>query len=120
VVRTAKGSQLTRGAHLLSSADGGAGQDSKRKPASEGHSRSVEDRAREWSEQRKKASQRGALTGCRAQSKGPVRTAKESQLARGTHLLSITERGTGQDSKGKPATDGHSHPVEQRVKWSGQ
>jgi hypothetical protein len=67
-------------------------------PASKEHSPPVECGAGDWSGQQKNASQRGALTNCRAHSEGPVRTAKESQ-----------------------PMQGHSLPVERRARdWSGQ
>jgi hypothetical protein len=99
LVRTPKVSHPARGTHVLSSTERGAGQDSERWPASERHSPTVECRVRNCSEQRKKASQRGALTSCRAQSEGLVRTAKEGQPARGTHVLLSAERGANQGSE---------------------
>jgi hypothetical protein len=87
-----KESQPTRGTHSLSSAGWGTGQDNKRKPASEGNSRSVE------------------------RSKELVRAAKESQSARGTHILSSTEQGTGHDSKRMPASEGNSQTVKHRAR----
>jgi hypothetical protein len=134
----------SEGTHVLSNAERGTGQGSGKKPASEehsravkcrardwsgqrkktvseGHSRSVGRRARDWSAQRKKASQRGTLTHCQAQSEGLVRRAKEGQPARGTHVLSSAEQGSGQNSERKPASEGHSRPVERRARhWSGQ
>jgi hypothetical protein len=121
LVRTTKETRLARGTHILSSAERGTAQDSARKSASEEHSRPVQRRARDWSGQQNNANQRGGLTFCRAQSDGLVRTATESQPARGTHPLSGAERGTGQDSERKPASDGHSRTVEHRARsWSGQ
>jgi hypothetical protein len=116
LVRTPKESQAARGTHVLSSAEQGIGQDSERKPASEGHSRTVERRARDWLGRRNKASHRRALTVCRAQSEGLVRTAKASQLARGTHILSSAERGTCQDSEREPSSEGHSRTVKHRAR----
>jgi hypothetical protein len=87
-VRIAKESQPARNTHELSGAERGTDQDSERKPASGGDSLPVERRARDWSGQRKKVNLRGALTLCRAQSEELVRTAKECQLARDTHVLS--------------------------------
>jgi hypothetical protein len=97
-VRTAKGSQPARGTYLLSRAERGTDQDSKRKSTSEGYSPTAERRARDWSGQRKKASQRETLTSCRAQNEELVK-----------------------DSEGKPASERHSPPVEHRARdWSGQ
>jgi hypothetical protein len=69
VVRTEKASQPAQGTHQLLGTVQGIGQDSKRKLAS-----------------------KGALTNCRAQSKGLVGTVKESQPVRGTHQLSSAEQ----------------------------
>jgi hypothetical protein len=43
-----------------------------------------------------------------------VRTLKESQQLKGTHFLLSTEGETSEDTERKPATEGHSHTVEQR------
>jgi hypothetical protein len=63
-----------------------------------------------------KESQRGALTSCWENSKGLIRTAKESQPARGTYLLLITVQGTGQENEIKSARKMHSHTVKHRVR----
>jgi hypothetical protein len=43
-----------------------------------------------------------------------VRTPKESQRVRDTHLFSWTEIGTGEDAKRKPESEGYSQSVEHR------
>jgi hypothetical protein len=113
-----KESEPAKVTHLLSSAEQRNHQDGKRKPASKGHSHPVERRARDSSGQRKKASQRGALTPYRAQSDGLFRTAKERRPTRGTHVLSSAERRTHQDSKGKPASEEHSRTIQRRARDS--
>jgi hypothetical protein len=109
-----------KGTHFLSRKEQETGQNRERKPASERHSRTVQ------------------------QSKGQVRTAKESLPARGTHplssaerwtdkdcrkthpardthLLSCAEQQTGHNSERKSASKGHSPPVQHRARgWSGQ
>jgi hypothetical protein len=121
LVRRAKESQPARHTHFLLSVERGTGQDNKRKPANEGHSPTVERTARDWLGQLKPANQRGALTNCRAQSEGLIRTAKEGQPARVTHFLSSAERGTCQDCEIEPASQLHSRPVERRARdWSRQ
>jgi hypothetical protein len=99
VIRKAKESQRTRDTHVLSSAEGGTGQDSEitpaskedslavecretrqdseREPVSEVHSPTVE--RRHPSGKRKKSNERGALTFCRTQGRGLVETEGESQ-----------------------------------------
>jgi hypothetical protein len=96
------------------------GQESERKPASEEDSPSVERRVRDCSGERNKASQRGALTSCRAQSKGLVRIVRERQPERSTHRLSSAERWTGQGSERKAASEAHSRTVERRARGSSE
>jgi hypothetical protein len=121
LVRTAKETQQARGTHCLSSAERGTGQDSERNAAIERHSLPVERRARDWPGRQKKYCKRGALTACRAQGEGLVRTAKETLQARGTHYLSSAERRSGQDIDRKSASEGHSPSVERRARnWLGR
>jgi len=61
-----------------------------------------------------KVSERGALTNCRVERVGQVRAAKESQQARGTHILMRTEGATSQGSERKPVGEGHSRSVERK------
>jgi hypothetical protein len=141
VVRTAKEILRTKSAHKLSSAWRWTRQDSKRMRASEEHSQTAKRRGRDKSEQRNKPSGRGVLTSCRVQSeessgqrhkanergvltpyqtqsKGVVRTAKKSQPARGTYILSSAERGSRQDSETTPVNEGYSPTVERRARES--
>jgi hypothetical protein len=103
-----------RGAHPLSSAERGAVQDSKRKPASEGHLPPVDHSARDWSGKRNKVSPEDALTYCQAQSEGLVWTTKESQQAMGTYSLESTEGEgeTSQNMEEKQANEGDSRTGE--------
>jgi len=68
----------------------GTSYDSEKKPANQGHSRTVQPRA-----------------------EGQVRTAKTTKWARGTHVLSSKGGGSSQDSENKQVGQGHSRPVEQ-------
>jgi hypothetical protein len=72
-------------------------QDTGRMRASEGHSHPREPRRRGKSRYRKDASQRRALTNCRVQVGRHVRTRKECETGRGTHVLESPDRGTSQD-----------------------
>src|SRR6267142_1310175 len=98
--------QGRRGTHFLSSAQGRASQDSERKPTSKGrsptvehrgidksgerkkacskgYSRPIERRGRDRSGERKKADERWALTNCRAQRDGQIRTMKKKPMSEG-------------------------------------
>jgi hypothetical protein len=122
LVRTRKESERARGTHVLWSADGGTHQDTETIRASEGHSLPRERRRRDSSGQRNNPSQRrhshpgehrwrkksghgsnlskrGALTCWRAQTEGLVRTQKQSERVRGTHLLESADGGTRQDTE---------------------
>jgi hypothetical protein len=44
-----------------------------------------------------------------------MRTPKESERARGTHILSRAERATSEDTGRKPAGEGYSRAVEGRA-----
>ena len=63
---------------------------------------------------RKNVTEQGALTSWRPQREGQVRTQKESDQARGTHILETTEGGTSQDMERKQLSKGHSHPGDHR------
>src|SRR6266850_417191 len=66
------------------------------KNLTEGHSRPGECRQTDKSGHRKNSTERGALTSWRAQMDGRVRTRKESNRARGTHILESADRQTSQ------------------------
>ena len=56
---------------------------------------------------------RGTLTSWRPQREGLVRSWKESNWARDTHILETTE-GTCQDTERKQPSEGHLHPGDHR------
>jgi hypothetical protein len=60
-----------------------------------------------------KLTREGAPPNCQAQSDGVIRTAKESQWAKGIHKLSIAEQGR-QDNEIRPASERHSLSAECR------
>jgi len=79
-VKTAKESEPARVTHGLENAEGETSQDSKRKQAGEGYSQTGGHRGRNKSKTaKKKASEKRAPTGWRAQREGKVRTLKESK-----------------------------------------
>ena len=65
---------------------------------------------------RKKLAKRGKLTNWRRQREGLVRTRKEIDGARHTHLLETAEGGTCQntDTERERASEAHSHPKDSR------
>jgi len=65
----------------------------ERKQLSKGHSHPGDHRGRDLSGHRKKGTKQGALTSWRPQREGLVRTQKESNQARGTHILETTGEG---------------------------
>jgi hypothetical protein len=66
--------------------------------------------------QGKKQTERGALTLWRQQREGLVRTRKETDQARGTHVLETAERATCQDTKRNYPNEGHSLPGDGRAR----
>ena len=72
----------------------GTSQDIERKQPSKEHSHARDHRGRDKSEHRKKATEKGTLTFWGPQREKQVKTWKESNQARGTHMLETTERGT--------------------------
>ena len=107
-VRTWKESDQARHTHFLETAEGGICQDTEGKRLSKAHSLSGDRRGRDLSENRKKATERGALTSWRPKRDRFVRTWKESDRARHTHFLETAEGGACQDTKGKQPTETHS------------
>ena len=104
------------GTHILESPETETSQDTGRMRASKGHSLSRKPRQRDKSEHRRNASQQGALTSWRTQTQRQVRTWKECEPARGTHVLESPDTETCQDTERMQASEGHSHPGEPRYK----
>ena len=115
-------------------AEGGTCQEMERNRQTEAHSRSGDSRRTDlsghgkkptdrgvltsWRWQRegghgKKQSERGALTVCRRQREGLVRTRKEIDRPRRTHILETAEGGTCQGKENRPA-EAHSRSVDGR------
>jgi hypothetical protein len=92
-----------RGTDRLSIAERASHQDRLIKVASEEHSRTVEGRVRESPEERNEASQRGALTFCRAQSESCPDG--EIKLATERHSLSVERRAKGSSAKGNQTSE---------------
>jgi hypothetical protein len=78
----------------------------------QGHSHPVKHRG--TSQDTEKTERARVLTVCRPQRKGQVRTPKETEQARDTHVLSTTEEGTSQDTERNEGSEGHSPTVKQR------
>jgi hypothetical protein len=98
--------------HSLSSTWGGRSQDTKRRRRSEGNSRPVKRRRRGRSGYQDKARERRALTDCQVQTKGQVRTPRETKRTTSTHFLSSADRETSQDTKTKRESEGNLLAVE--------
>jgi len=107
-VRTQKQTEKARGTHILESAEGETSQDTETNRASKGHSPTGECRGRDKSGHRNKLSKQGALTFWRVQRERQVRTQKQTEQARGTHILESAEGETSQDTETNRASKGHS------------
>jgi hypothetical protein len=82
----------------------------EKKATSEGCLLSGDGRGRDLLGYGKKATGGGALTSWRRQREGLVRTRKESDRARRTHVLETAEEGICQDTERKRPREGHSRP----------
>ena len=116
LVKTPKEMDRPRRTHHLKTAEGGTGQDMERNRRSKGHSLPGDDRGRDLLGHGKKSTKRGALTNWRWQIEGLVRTGKETDQARGTHVLETIEGETCQDRERNRPSEGHSHTGDGRGK----
>ena len=89
--------------------EGGACQDTERNRPTEVHSRTGNDRGRDLSGHRKKLADQGALTNWRQQREKLVRTQKETNQPRHTHILETKEGGTCQDSAINQPMEAYPH-----------
>ena len=108
LVRTRKETDRPRRTHILKTAEGGTCQDTERNQSTEAHSHPGDGRERDLLRHRKKPTDRGALTNWRWQREGLVRTRKQTDRPRRTHILEAPEGGTCQDSKRNRPTEAHS------------
>ena len=108
LVRTPKESDRPRPTHCLEAADRGTCQDTERNRPTEAHSRTGDGRQRNLSGHRKSSTDRGPLTLWRWQTEGLVRTPKESDRPRPTHILETADRQTCQDTERIRPTEAHS------------
>ena len=130
-VRIRKESNRARGTHILETASGGTSQGTERIRPGKGHSLSGDRigwdksgrgknptqrgaltfwRRRQEGQVRRNQTERGALTPWRRHREGPVRTQKESDRARGTHILETASGGTSQETEIIRPSEGHSLP----------
>jgi hypothetical protein len=108
LVRTLKETDQARGTHFLGTAEGGTCQDTERDRLSKGCSRAADGRGWDLSGHRKKQTEWGALTNWGWEREGLVRTQKETEEARGTHILKTAEGGTCQDMERNQPSEGYS------------
>ena len=83
-------------------------QDTERNRPTEAHSPSGDGRGRDLSGHRKKHNEQGALTSWRWQTEGLLRTQKETDRARRTHVLKTADGGTCQDTERNQPSKVHS------------
>ena len=98
-VRTWKETDQARGTHSLETVEGGSSQSMESNRQSKGHLLPGDSRGRHKSGHGKKQMKQGALTNWRPQGEGQVRTQKETDQVRGTHILETAAGGTSQDTE---------------------
>ena len=108
-VRTRGENDRERHTHILKTGEGGTCQDTERKRSSEGHSLSGDSRGKDLLGHEMKKTGRGTLTLWRRQREGRVRTLKQTDRARYTHVLEVAERRTPQDAERNRPSKAHSH-----------
>ena len=108
LVKTQKETDRPRCTDFLETADGGTCQDIKRNRPSEAHSLPGDGMGRDLSGDRKKSTDRGALTSWRRHREGLVRRQKETDRPRLTHILETSSGGTCQDTERNRPTEAHS------------
>ena len=114
LVRTRKETDRPRRTHQLETAERGTCQDTERNRPTEAHSQTGDGRGKDLSGHGKKLTDRGGLTSWRRQREGLVRTRKETNRLRRTHILETAERGTCQDIERNRPTEAHSQPGDGR------
>ena len=108
------GRNRPRRTHFLETVEGGTCQETERNRPTEARSHPGDERGRGLSGHGKKPNGRGALTNWRRQREEPVRTQKESDQSRCTHILETAEGGTCQDTERNGPTEAHSLPGDSR------
>ena len=86
----------------------------ERTQLAEAHSHAGDGRRRDLSEHGKKPTDRSALTAWRRQREGLVRTRKETDQPRHTHILETAVEETCQNTERNRPTEAHSHPGDGR------
>ena len=110
LVTTRNEKDRARPTHFLEVEEGGTCQNTERTRPTKAHSHTGDGKGRGLSGHAKKSTERGALTNWRRQRKGLVRTRKETDRARRTHVLETAERGIFQDTERNRPTEAHSLP----------
>ena len=108
LVRTPKQSDQSRPTHILETADKATCQDTERIRPTEAHSQAGDSRQSDLSGHRKNQTDRGTLTGWRQQTERLVRTPKQSDRPRPTHILETADRAICQDTETIRPTEAHS------------
>ena len=108
LVRRCKETDRPRRTHSLETASGGTYQGTELNQPSEADSRSGDGRGKGLSGDGKKPIDRGALTPWRRRREGLVRTRKETNRAKHTHILETTLVGTCQDTEKNQPSEAYS------------
>ena len=114
LVRTRK--QIDRGkdTHKLETAEGATCQDTERNRPREGHSRPGDGRGSDLSGHGNKSTEGRTLTNWRRQRVRLVRTRKQVDRGKDTHVLETAEGATCQDTETNRPREGHSRPGDGR------
>ena len=94
--------------HILETASGGTCQNTERNRTSEAHSQAGDGMGRDSSGRRKRPTEQGSLTSWRQHREGLIRTQKETDRARHTHILETASRESCQDTERNRPSQAHS------------
>ena len=108
-MRTRKETDQARPTHSLKTAEGGTCQDTETIRPTKAHSPTGDGRQSNLSGHRNNPTDRGPLTRWRWQTQRLVRTPKQSDRPRPTHILETADRATCQDTETIRPTEAHSH-----------
>ena len=108
LVRTRKEADRASGTHFLETAEGVAYQDNERSRPREWNSRPRDSRGSDLSGHGHKSAERRTLTTWRRQRERLVRTRKQIDQEKDTHLLETAEGATCQDTETNRPREGHS------------
>ena len=114
LIRTQKEADRESETHVLETAEGGTCQDTETNRPREGHPQTGDGRRSDLSKHGNKSTQGRTLTCWRRQTERLVRTRKQIDRGKDTHLLETADGATCQNTETNRPREGHSRPGDGR------